>query len=86
MKTLKKPKPGTRNAKRVNKRTQASLPTPKESVLELVRNQPDDASWSELMYRLYVRERIERGFEQIANAEFEDGEAVFAELLRDDDE
>lgn len=83
MKTLQKPKRIARRGKPTRNVARIPLPSPKETVLELVRQQPDDATWSDLMYRLYVRERIERGLQQIANGESEDGESVFEELLKD---
>lgn len=42
-------------------------PTPplpiRDQALELVQSLPPDASWDELMYRIYVRQAIERGME-----------------------
>ena len=42
-------------------------PTPplpiRDQALELVQSLPLDASWDELMYRIYVRQAIERGIE-----------------------
>lgn len=83
MKTLQKPKGISRRPSPAKSVKSITLPSPKETVLELVRQQPDDATWSDLMYRLYARERIERGLQQIASGETEDGESVFEELLRD---
>jgi hypothetical protein len=40
-------------------------PTPplpiRDQALELIQSLPPDASWDELMYRIYVRQAIERG-------------------------
>jgi hypothetical protein len=40
-------------------------PTPplpiRDQAMELVQSLPPDASWDELMYRIYVRQAIERG-------------------------
>lgn len=40
-------------------------PTPplpiRESAIELIQTLPADASWDELMYRIYVRQAIDRG-------------------------
>jgi hypothetical protein len=33
----------------------------KEAASELVRQMPDDATWDDLMYRIYVRQSIEKG-------------------------
>jgi predicted transcriptional regulator len=40
----------------------ADLPV-KEQALRLVQALPEDASWDELMYRIYVRQAIEAGLE-----------------------
>ena len=40
-------------------------PTPplpiRDQAMELIQSLPPDASWDELMYRIYVRQAIERG-------------------------
>lgn len=33
----------------------------KDEALHLVENLPDDASWDDLMYRIYVRQAVEAG-------------------------
>ncbi|QDT72767.1 hypothetical protein [Lacipirellula limnantheis] len=42
-------------------------PTPplpiRDQAMEIVQSLPPDASWDELMYRIYVRQTIERGLE-----------------------
>jgi predicted transcriptional regulator len=35
----------------------------KEEALKLVGGLPDEASWEDLIYQLYVRKKIERGIE-----------------------
>jgi predicted transcriptional regulator len=35
----------------------------KDEALHLVEDLPDDASWDDLMYRIYVRQAIEAGLE-----------------------
>lgn len=37
-----------------------SIPV-KDAVTEVMRSLPDDASWEEVQYRLYVRQQIEAG-------------------------
>lgn len=37
----------------------------KEAAFEIVRDLPDDATWEDLQYRLYVREKIEHGLADI---------------------
>lgn len=38
----------------------------KESALAVIRSLPDDATWADLRYRLRVREKLERGLDDIA--------------------
>jgi hypothetical protein len=41
---------------------QPSPPLPiRDQAIELIQSLPLDASWDELMYRIYVRQAIERG-------------------------
>ena len=41
---------------------QPSPPLPiRDQAIELIQSLPPDASWDELMYRIYVRQAIERG-------------------------
>lgn len=42
----------------------AGLPV-KQQALELVQSLPADASWDELMYRIYVRQAIEAGLSDV---------------------
>lgn len=35
----------------------------KEEAIKLLENLPDDATWEDLMYEIYVRQAIERGLE-----------------------
>ena len=41
------------------------MPTAKEEIRRLVDSLPDDASWEDLQYSIYVRERIERGRREV---------------------
>lgn len=43
----------------------AQLPI-RDQAMEIVQSLPPDASWDELMYRIYVRQAIERGLEDSA--------------------
>jgi hypothetical protein len=54
-----------------------SLPI-REQALQLVQALPPDASWDDLMYRIYVRQAIDQG---IADSEIDDVVAV-AEVRR----
>ena len=39
--------------------------TPKKAVLELLKTLPDTASFEEIQYRIYVREKIQRGLDDV---------------------
>jgi predicted transcriptional regulator len=48
--------------KQVAERTR-TVSAVKEEALKLVGGLPDEASWEDLIYQLYVRKKIERGIE-----------------------
>lgn len=52
----------------------------KEAALEIVRDLPDDATWADLQYRLYVREKIERGLADIEAGRVVSHEEILAEF------
>jgi hypothetical protein len=37
------------------------MATPKEEIRKILDTLPDDATWEDLQYSIYVRERVERG-------------------------
>jgi len=39
--------------------------TTKEAVIELVQSLPEDVSFDEIMYHLYVRQKVEVGLEEL---------------------
>ena len=45
--------------------------TPKEATAEILKELPDDATYDDIMYRIYVRTKIERGLKDM-----EDGNVV----------
>jgi predicted transcriptional regulator len=47
--------------------TAATVPNArvKDAAMEIVRDLPEDATWEDLQYSLYVREKIERGLADI---------------------
>ena len=51
----------------------------KESVLEVMQDLPDECTWDDVMYRLYVRQKIEEGLRASERGEVVDHEDVFAE-------
>ncbi|MFN9435137.1 MAG: hypothetical protein ACK6DC_09405 [Planctomycetota bacterium] len=41
----------------------------KSKVNETLRTLPDDASWEDVMYRIYVRQKIESGMKDVAQGD-----------------
>ncbi len=41
------------------------MSTPKEEVRKLLKSLPDEASYEDIQYHIYVREKIERGLKDI---------------------
>ena len=41
------------------------MASPKQTVLDLVRDLPDDASLEDIQYHLYVLQRIEKGLTEV---------------------
>ncbi|WP_153555268.1 hypothetical protein [Roseimaritima sediminicola] len=41
----------------------------KTAAREAIDELPDDASWDDVMYRLYVRQKIEAGLRDVANGD-----------------
>ena len=54
----------------------------KEEVLEMVRQLPDEIDVEELIYRLYVRERLEQAEEDIAAGRLLSAEEVRAQAAK----
>lgn len=52
----------------------------KDSVLELVRRLPDQCTWDDVMYEIYVRQKIESGIEDAENGRTVPHDEVFAEF------
>lgn len=50
----------------------------KEEVLRLVEQLPDDATWEDLQYAIYVREKIERGLADAAAGQVKTSEEIRA--------
>ncbi len=60
--------------------------TVKNAVQELAAGLPDDATWSEVLYRIVIRQKIEEGLEDIRAGRVVSHDEVFRELEEDDDE
>lgn len=52
----------------------------KEAVLELAQRLPDDCTWDEVMYRIYVRQKIEAGLRDANEGRLVSHDEVFKEL------
>ena len=50
--------------------------TAKDEVPRLLESIPDDASFEDIHYHIYVREKVERGLKDIAQGRVESQEAV----------
>ncbi len=55
--------------------------TPKQAARQLLDHLPDQASWDDIMYELYVKEKIEEGLADIKAGRTISHEQVKAELL-----
>ncbi len=66
--------------------TATTTKTPVASALEVLAQLSQDSTWDDVMYHLYVREKIERSLRAAEEGRLIDHEEVFAKLLSDDDE
>jgi predicted transcriptional regulator len=41
------------------------MPSPKQAVLDLVRDLPEDTSLEDIQYHLYVLQRVEKGLQEV---------------------
>ena len=53
------------------------MSTPKEATAEILKELPDNATFDDIMYRLYVRQKVERGLKDL-----EEGRVVSQEEAR----
>ena len=42
------------------------MATPKQAAKQLIEHLPDQASWNDIMYELYVKQKIEAGLQAVA--------------------
>ena len=52
------------------------MATVKEEVRRMIESPPDDATWEDVQYSIYVRERIERGRREAADGKILDEDDV----------
>ncbi|MDH3473216.1 MAG: hypothetical protein OEM59_05955 [Rhodospirillales bacterium] len=57
----------------------------KEAARQIIENLPDQATWDDLMYELYVKQKIEEGLSDIEGSRTVPHEQVKRELLGDED-
>lgn len=54
--------------------------TVKEAVLEIAKKLPDDSSWEDAMYQMYVRQKIQEGLKDAEKGRMVSDEEIFAEF------
>ncbi len=57
------------------------MPTPKEAAKQSLDHLPDQASWDDIMYELYVKQKIEEGLQDAEEGRVIPHEDVKRELL-----
>lgn len=60
------------------------MATPKQAAKELIEHLPDQSSWDDIMYELYVKQKIEEGLADIEAGRTIPHEQFKAELLGND--
>jgi predicted transcriptional regulator len=53
----------------------------KDEAKKIIENLPENATWDDLMYQLYVKKRVETGLKEIENGETFSHEEVKKRLL-----
>jgi predicted transcriptional regulator len=56
----------------------------KEAVLELAQQLPDECTWDEVMYRIFVRQKIDAGLKDADAGRTIPHDEVFEEFTHDD--
>ena len=57
------------------------MPTAKDAALEIIEQLPEQATWDDIMYELYVKQKIEEGLADIDAGRTVPHEEIKAELL-----
>jgi predicted transcriptional regulator len=57
------------------------MPSAKDAARQVIEHLPEQASWDDIMYELYVKQKIEEGLADIEAGRTLSHEAVKAELL-----
>ena len=58
------------------------MKTAKQEVLEILQQVPDDASLEEIQYRIYVRQKIDRGLDDVRSGRTISHEEMEARMAR----
>ena len=53
----------------------------KEQAINLIKDLPENATWDDIMYKLYVREKIEKALEEADKGKFVSHEEAKKRLL-----
>lgn len=61
------------------------MKTVKDTMLELARELPPESTWDDVMQRIYVRQKIEAGLQDVEDNRLVPHEVVFAEFSDDPD-
>ena len=61
------------------------MPSVKEAAQEVIDTLPEQATWDDLMYELYVTQKLEQGLADVDAGRTVTHEALNAELLGDED-
>lgn len=59
------------------------MATPKQAAKQLIEQLPDQVSWDDIMYELYVKQKIEEGLADIETGRTIPHDQVKSELLGD---
>ncbi len=62
------------------------MPAVKAAVQELANSLPEDATWSEVLYRIVIRQKIEEGLDDMHAGRVVPHEEVFRELEEEGDD
>ena len=57
------------------------MSTPKQAAKDLIEHLPEQASWNDIMYELYVKQKIEAGLKAVAEGRTVPHEEIKRRLL-----
>lgn len=61
------------------------MQTAKQAAQQLIEHLPDQASWDDIMYQLYVKQKIDAGLADVRAGRTVSHEELKADLLGDDE-